>query len=571
MMRRTWFGRLLARWRSNGRVHPPGRGRVFATLTLDTLPDRDSPYSLFVGDVSELSAPTPAVQPSATAAPVEPRPAPTSRADAPPPTLAVNLSAETSDTPAPSSTSGVVIEPIPAAPTPAANSAPPRPVSVPTSTGGPKVDPAGATAGEVIAFRISLPIPPTDNTPRSDLVIRPGDGAVPFAVRPTTPAVSQPTGPVVTTPPTFVGEPAGIVFIVPPVPVVPPPAVVPPGGPTGFDTPPLPTVPPPAPAPAPVPAPAVPPPAPSANDPLKGTGNPVGGSVVPVPVPASQGNAGGQPLQANTPVFRVSGDVKPGETVVFAYTLSSHDSTGTVSASGTATLTAASRVVTITPGAALAGRTADVLTLTVRERGGTRAARVTEPVTPSSATLFVVPVQRVGDVALFEAHRVGQSPEAFRALVQRHGAAVARLSQGIVGNRTDAEDVTQFVFLELAKRQGRFAGTLTGWLRAVARNASLAFLRSKRRRLRHEQASAKPVSAEPTRSIALDDCLIAAIAQLPAELGEAVRLRYVDGYTQQEAADIAGCPRGTLSRRAAYGIQLLRDLLEGERNACELS
>jgi RNA polymerase sigma factor (sigma-70 family) len=137
-------------------------------------------------------------------------------------------------------------------------------------------------------------------------------------------------------------------------------------------------------------------------------------------------------------------------------------------------------------------------------------------------------------------------------------------------NRTDAQDVSQFVFVELSKFRGRFNGSLTAWLRTVSRHAALAFLRAKRRRLRHEQRAAKAVAADAPPPATVDEGLIVALERLPPDQMEAVRLRYLEGYTQQEAAELVGCPRGTLSRRAADGIQALRAILiDGERSAAE--
>jgi DNA-directed RNA polymerase specialized sigma24 family protein len=41
----------------------------------------------------------------------------------------------------------------------------------------------------------------------------------------------------------------------------------------------------------------------------------------------------------------------------------------------------------------------------------------------------------------------------------------------------------------------------------------------------------------------------------------ATRLRYLEGWSQQQAAERLGCPRGTLSQRAARGVQTLRNIL----------
>jgi sugar lactone lactonase YvrE len=53
----------------------------------------------------------------------------------------------------------------------------------------------------------------------------------------------------------------------------------------------------------------------------------------------------------------------------------------------------------------------------------------------------------------------------------------------------------------------------------------------------------------------------AALEQMPARLREAVVLRYLEGRDQETAAQVAGCPRGTLARRAVEGLERLRTIL----------
>jgi RNA polymerase sigma factor (sigma-70 family) len=279
------------------------------------------------------------------------------------------------------------------------------------------------------------------------------------------------------------------------------------------------------------------------------------GGYTPTPTSPVGGGPGkaGLATSSDTPAFRVSAVVPAGGVLHVNYTLAAHDATDTASVTGVVTLTHRGGPVTIPASPLLAGRRPDVLTLRVQQQPGVFTAR-------PSATLFLTPATRVGDSVLFEAHRLGRSPEAFRLLVQRHGAAVTRACERIVGNGADAQDLSQSVFLELSKFQTRFSGTLAAWLQTVSRHAALAFLRAKRRRRRHEQQAARPVAVEAPPPVA-DEWLASALGQLPPDQAEAVRLRYLEGYTQQEAAGLVGCPRGTLSRRAADGIQALRAIL----------
>src|SRR5262249_11071810 len=54
-----------------------------------------------------------------------------------------------------------------------------------------------------------------------------------------------------------------------------------------------------------------------------------------------------------------------------------------------------------------------------------------------------------------------------------------------------------------------------------------------------------------------------ALASVSAPLRDAVRLRYLEGLSQLEAAAVLGVPRGTLSQRAAKGLRRLRFVLTG--------
>jgi RNA polymerase sigma factor (sigma-70 family) len=199
-----------------------------------------------------------------------------------------------------------------------------------------------------------------------------------------------------------------------------------------------------------------------------------------------------------------------------------------------------------------------VFTLAVQDRAGYQVAE-------RGATW--IPAQGGSDQALLQAYRQGQSAEAFAALVERYRASVFRIGYRLLGSCQDAEDVTQMVFLVLAQKQIKLQSTLAGWLRTVARNAAVMVLRARKRRARHERGAAQP-DLEPGDEFdeELREELDAALERVPPRLQEAVRLRYLEGRSQQEAATLVGCPRGTLAQRAARGIRHLRDIVRERGN-----
>jgi RNA polymerase sigma factor (sigma-70 family) len=131
----------------------------------------------------------------------------------------------------------------------------------------------------------------------------------------------------------------------------------------------------------------------------------------------------------------------------------------------------------------------------------------------------------------------------------------------LLGNQADAEDATQATFIVLARKCGAVSGPLVPWLLGVSRRVAHDFLLARVRRQQREQKVAKAGLTGEDAAMALRDELDAALAQLPPKLAEAVSLRYLEGRSQQEAAEISGCPQGTLGRRAMDGLNRLRVIL----------
>ena len=71
--------------------------------------------------------------------------------------------------------------------------------------------------------------------------------------------------------------------------------------------------------------------------------------------------------------------------------------------------------------------------------------------------------------------------KALRTAYDRHGAAVMYLAQRLLGNRADAEDVTQLTFVAAWTGRDMFdprRGTMLGWLLGIARRKAVDRLRS---------------------------------------------------------------------------------------------
>jgi RNA polymerase sigma factor (sigma-70 family) len=157
---------------------------------------------------------------------------------------------------------------------------------------------------------------------------------------------------------------------------------------------------------------------------------------------------------------------------------------------------------------------------------------------------------------------------AFAALVARHGPMVLGICCQILGDRHDAEDAFQAVFLVLARKAPslRQPELLGHWLYGVAlRTARTTRSRLARRRQTEEEGSARRAEAPPAATadrILLDgeraEALHVEIDRLPGAFRAPVVLCYFEGLTLDEAAHRLRWPVGTLRSRLARARDKLR-------------
>ncbi|MGB4677176.1 MAG: antiterminator Q family protein, partial [Aggregatilineales bacterium] len=62
------------------------------------------------------------------------------------------------------------------------------------------------------------------------------------------------------------------------------------------------------------------------------------------------------------------------------------------------------------------------------------------------------------------------------------------------------------------------------------------------------------------------DAVVAALRQLSPKLREAIVLRYFDGLTYREMADVLDCPQKTVESRVRLAHEALYHLLEEQRD-----
>lgn len=161
------------------------------------------------------------------------------------------------------------------------------------------------------------------------------------------------------------------------------------------------------------------------------------------------------------------------------------------------------------------------------------------------------------------------SEEAFAELARRHTALVYSAAIRQVRDPQWAEDVTQTVFVQLARRAGSISPSaiLAGWLHTTTRYTALDLLRRENRRRRREQLSFEMNAPMPEPSPGWKEIrplLDEALTQLPAADRDALLLRF---FEQKDFAGVGaalGASAEAARKRVDRALDRLRDYL-GQR------
>lgn len=158
---------------------------------------------------------------------------------------------------------------------------------------------------------------------------------------------------------------------------------------------------------------------------------------------------------------------------------------------------------------------------------------------------------------------------ACQLLVERHLGRVVGFAHRTLGNRADAEDVAQDVFLRVwaaAPRWKKTAARFQTWLYRVAMNVCLDRI-AKKRETSTDQVP-EPVDPHPDPRAALHakevaHHVTAALAALPEPQRIAVTLCHLQGLRNSEAAEVMDVSIEALESLLARGRRAIRVRLRG--------
>ena len=186
-------------------------------------------------------------------------------------------------------------------------------------------------------------------------------------------------------------------------------------------------------------------------------------------------------------------------------------------------------------------------------------------------------VEKVAKATDFELAQVASKGDmaAFEEIYRRHHRRVYSICLRMLQNASEAEDLTQDVFIQLYRKIGSFRGdsAFTTWLHRMTVNQVLMHFR--KRTVKFEKTTeegdtpeqivsgtANPEKMRIVDKIALDN----AIEQLPAGYKNVFLLHDVEGFEHEEVARILGCSVGTSKSQLHKARLKLQKLLKKKAN-----
>ncbi len=169
----------------------------------------------------------------------------------------------------------------------------------------------------------------------------------------------------------------------------------------------------------------------------------------------------------------------------------------------------------------------------------------------------------VPDGQLLECFIDRHDEAAFAALLRRHGPLVLAVCRRALPCAQDAEDAFQATFLVLARKAKSIAkhGSVASWLYGVAHRIARrakADIAKRRRREGRGRPLAAPDALQELVWQDLRSILDVEVSRLPEKYRTAFVLCCLEGKSQEEAARLLGCPRGTVSSRLVRARMILQ-------------
>lgn len=166
--------------------------------------------------------------------------------------------------------------------------------------------------------------------------------------------------------------------------------------------------------------------------------------------------------------------------------------------------------------------------------------------------------------------------QAFSQLYDQSSSLLYTLALRILGNRDEAAELLQDIYLEVWKKVARYdvgRGTPMAWLVTLTRSRALDRLRTRTSKAQTVVDSKdlstphvpdqSPGPFEIQADLELRNAVSKALAELPEAQRQALELAYYEGLSHTEIAARLNRPVGTIKTRIKLGMNKLRAALRG--------
>jgi RNA polymerase sigma factor (sigma-70 family) len=170
-------------------------------------------------------------------------------------------------------------------------------------------------------------------------------------------------------------------------------------------------------------------------------------------------------------------------------------------------------------------------------------------------------MDEMDDIELLRQFARENSEAAFAALVERHVNLVYSTALRSTGNSHSAEEITQAVFIILARKAKSFSRKtiLTGWLHQTTRLTAANFLRTEiRRQNREQEAFMQSALSETETWTQIAPLLDDAISKLGRRDRDAILLRYFENKSAREMAAALRVAEPAAQKRVTRAVEKLR-------------
>ena len=153
---------------------------------------------------------------------------------------------------------------------------------------------------------------------------------------------------------------------------------------------------------------------------------------------------------------------------------------------------------------------------------------------------------------------------ALSELYDRYSSLIFGAGIRYLGERGQAEDLTQDVFMAVWRSAGSFdpsRASFATWVFRITRNRATDLIRRRRARPRTVDDTSAPEAGEKDPSAALSRSfdVAAGLSRISPAHREVLTLAYFEGLSQREISERTGAPLGTVKSRTTAALRALRE------------